>query len=288
MPCLFWRSQSMLSYRHAFHAGNFADVLKHLVQVEILRYLQQKDKPFVYIDTHAGAGLYSLRSPEAEKVGEYRHGIAKLLNQNWPQLADYVHSVQAVQSLEPDAMLYPGSPMLAQHWLRPQDRALLFELHPSDYRLLQQNMANRRQIQMQNSDGFAGLLSALPPKERRGLILIDPSYEIKTDYQTVVETLIKAHRRFATGTYALWYPVVDRARIDALEQTLIHSGIRDIQLFELGLSADTSARGMTSAGMIVINPPWTLKATMDQVLPPLMQCLAGGTGLWRSEVLVAE
>lgn len=283
----------MLSYRHAFHAGNFADVLKHLIQVEILSYLHQKEKPFVYFDTHSGAGLYSLSSEEAGKNAEYMNGIGILRQHPLAGCEAYLDVVaqvkpQADRSTVPADRLYPGSPRIAQIMLREQDRAQLHELHPQDFSLLQELMHGDRRIKVEKSDGFNGLIAALPPKERRGLVLIDPPYEVKTDYDTVVSTLIKAHRRFATGIYALWYPVVERARIDRLEQQLKDSGIARIQLFELGLSADTEGRGMTSSGMIVINPPWTLMADMQKLLPQLAETLAGKAGVWRAEEIAGE
>lgn len=278
----------MLSYRHAFHAGNFADVLKHLVEVEILRYLQQKEKPFVYLDTHAGAGLYSLQSDEAGKNAEYQNGIGALAGCDWPALQPYLQLVQQLSERDGQTQLYPGSPAIAQALLREQDRAQLYELHPQDVQTLQQLMRADRRVRVSHSDGFTGLLASVPPAERRGLILMDPPYEVKSDYDTVVSTLVKAHRRFATGIYALWYPVVERARIDRLEQALKASGIPRIQLFELGLGADTNERGMTSSGMVVINPPWTLKTTLDALLPQLAQRLGGAQGVWRSEELTGE
>ncbi|MCT7357649.1 23S rRNA (adenine(2030)-N(6))-methyltransferase RlmJ [Thalassolituus pacificus] len=283
----------MLSYRHAFHAGNFADVLKHLIQVEILQYLQQKEKPFVYIDTHSGAGLYSLQSAQAEKNAEFETGIGRLQDCDWPELQDYLQAVADSRPAHDQSgltsdQLYPGSPRLGQLFLREQDRAQLFELHPQDFRLLDELMATDRRIRVEQGDGFKGLIAALPPRERRGFVLMDPPYEIKSDYELVVETLAKAHRRFATGTYALWYPVVERSRINKLEQQLKATGIARIQLFELGLSADTDGRGMTSSGMIVINPPWTLKAKMQNLLPRLSQLLAGEQGVWRCEELAGE
>lgn len=278
----------MLSYRHAFHAGNFADVLKHLVQVEILQYLAKKDKPFIYIDTHAGAGLYALDSSEAQKTAEYQQGIAALADIQWPELQSYLACVEALSHKDGQSNLYPGSPAIAQYCLREYDKAELFELHPNDFIRLQQLMHNDRRIKVHKQDGFAGLIAKLPPAIKRGLVLIDPPYEVKADYQTVVDTLIKAHRRFATATYALWYPVVERERINLLEQQLKDSGIANIHLFELGLKADTEARGMTSAGMIVINPPWTLEQTITPLLPKLAKQLGKGQGVWRSEVLVSE
>ena len=279
----------MLSYRHAFHAGNFADVLKHLVQVEILRYLHQKDKPFVYIDTHAGAGLYALDSAVSGKTAEYQQGIARLGDCHWPAIQPYLNTVKSLSERDGVSHLYPGSPAIAQAYLRQDDRAQLYELHPADHELLCNLMQRDRRIRVQQADGFQGLIASVPPPERRGFILMDPPYEIKTDYETVVSSLIKAHKRFSTGIYALWYPVVERARIDKLEAALKASGIPRIQLYELGLTADTAGRGMTSAGMIVINPPWTLKSTLDELLPLLAQQLpADGKGVWRSAELAGE
>lgn len=277
----------MLSYRHAFHAGNFADVLKHWVVVEVLNYLKQKEKPFVYIDTHAGAGLYSLNSDMAEKNAEYLNGIGKLWDNDWLELKDYLTIVKHIAAQAPEVKLYPGSPALAQALLRDNDRALCFDLHSSDFALLKQSMGKDARVRVRNEDGFQGLLAALPPAERRAFVLIDPSYEIKSDYETVVDVLGKAYKKFPSATYALWYPVVDRARIHLLEQRLQSSGIKDIQLFELGLRADTAERGMTSAGMIVINPPWTLKKKLDALLPKL-SVLLSDQALWRSEILVSE
>ncbi|WP_430462835.1 23S rRNA (adenine(2030)-N(6))-methyltransferase RlmJ [Thalassolituus sp. LLYu03] len=283
----------MLSYRHAFHAGNFADVLKHLIQVEILNYLHQKDKPFVYIDTHSGAGLYSLHSAEAEKNAEYMNGIGTLRKTPLAGTEDYLAVVDQVKpafdrSNVKAETLYPGSPRIAQILLREQDRAQLYELHPTDFVQLQELMRGDRRIRVDKSDGYAGLISSMPPKERRALVLMDPPYEVKTDYDVVVSTLIKAHKRFPTGIYALWYPVVDRTRIDRLVQQLKDSGIPKIQMFELGLSADTDGRGMTSSGMIVINPPWTLMANMQKLLPTLAQTLAGAGGVWRCDEISGE
>lgn len=184
--------------------------------------------------------------------------------------------------------LYPGSPAIAQHLLREQDKAVLYELHPNDFKLLQENMRGDKRIKVHKQDGFSGLLSLLPHTIKRGLVLIDPPYEVKTDYQTVVSTLQKAYKKYATGTYALWYPVVERERIDLLEQQFKASGIKNIHLFELGLSADTAARGMTSAGMIVINPPWTLAKNLQALLPKLAQQLGKEQGVWRYLELAGE
>ncbi len=278
----------MLSYRHSFHAGNFADVIKHVVLVEILEYLIRKDKPFTYIDTHAGAGYYALTSEPSGKTREYESGIGKLFGQALPELASYLSIVGQYNNAGRLAH-YPGSPLIARHFLRREDRAWLYELHPRDFELLAANMAGQRSIKVLKEDGLKTFTRLLPPLSRRGLVLIDPSYELKTDYAAVVNALITAHRRFAGGIYALWYPVVERERIHQMEKALIGSGIRDIQLFELGLTADSRGHGMTAAGMIVINPPWTLLTRMQTILPLLASTLASGSnGYHRCRILAQE
>ncbi|MGV6808687.1 MAG: 23S rRNA (adenine(2030)-N(6))-methyltransferase RlmJ [bacterium] len=289
----------MLSYRHAYHAGNFADVLKHIIQVEILTHLVQKDKPFDYIDTHAGTGLYKLQLLPTQKNTpknlEYKQGIARLISasstQQWDEISHYLN---IITDYNPDAedgelQYYAGSPAFAEHFLRKKDRAWLFELHPNDYKQLAARYEHHRSIRVQQSDGYKGLLSLLPPISRRGLVMIDPSYEVKQDYQQVVDTLRQAHQRFATGIYALWYPVVERARIKKLENALINSGIRRIQLFELGIQADDRHAGMTAAGMIVINPPWRLREKLQPLLPKLAKQLTQDGRLhYRNVILVDE
>lgn len=278
----------MLSYRHSFHAGNFADVLKHIVLIEILQHLGKKEKAFDYIDTHAGAGLYHLASSHADKLQEYRSGIGKLDAAEWPELAAYfavIDAVNAGNSLE----YYPGSPFIALHCMRRQDRAWLYELHPEDAGLLLQNTQKVKRARVMREDGLKGLLSLLPPVSRRGLVLIDPSYEIKTDYDLVFQTVEKAYAKFPTGTYAIWYPVVERSRIIRLEKQFIKSGIKNIQRFELAITADSDERGMTASGMMVINPPWSLMNTMGQLLPKLVNSLtADNSAFYKCDVLVAE
>lgn len=272
----------MLSYRHAFHAGNFADVLKHIVLVEILEHMVKKDKPFDYIDTHSGAGGYSLHSAEARKTAEAAEGIEKLNADDFPELAAYFSAIGD------DNHYYPGSPALARHYLRPGDRGWLFEKHPADFQKLSRLFGGTRAVQVSDGDGYAGLMAKVPPHSRRAAVLMDPSYEMKTDYADVATTLIAAHKKFATGSYALWYPVVERRRIDTLEQRFIKSGIRDIQLFELEMRPDLggAGSGMTASGMLVINPPYTLMEKMQSLLPKLQTALGGSS--YRAEILVAE
>lgn len=278
----------MLSYRHSFHAGNFADVLKHIVLVEILDYLNKKDTGYEYIDTHSGAGLFNLRSNDAQKLQEYNNGIAKLDANAYPELAAYFELIRAVNPTD-NLAFYPGSPAIAQYFLRPQDRAWLYELHPKDYSLLCDTMAANKKIRVKQQDGLSGMLSLMPPTSRRGLVLIDPSYEIKTEYQLVADSVIKAHKKFSSGIFAIWYPVVDRSTIDRLEKNLVDSGIKNIQRFELGINADNPGRGMNNSGMIVINPPWTLLDKMSNLLPKLAKTISETDDLFfKCDVLAAE
>jgi 23S rRNA (adenine2030-N6)-methyltransferase len=281
----------MLSYRHAYHAGNFADVLKHCVFIHALEYMTQKDKPLRIIDTHAGAGGYKLGAGQALKNREFDTGIGKLWDQAAATMpADIAKYVEQVKAFNPGSLLshYPGSPMLAQQLMRAIDHLYLHELHSTDARLLEEACAQNKHIKVIEEDGFAGLQALLPPLEKRALILIDPSYEIKSDYQHLVKQVIQAHKRCATACFAIWYPVVSRARIDELERAFKKSGIANIQLFELAIAPDSYELGMTSSGMMVINPPWTLWASMEQCLPYLVEQLAPEQGFYRLEQLVAE
>lgn len=262
----------MLSYRHSFHAGNFADVIKHIVLIEILEHLVQKNTPFEYIDTHSGAGLYDLNSPQATKLDEHTTGISKLVFNDLPELSRYFEIVNKYNN-SASINVYPGSPEIAKYFLRTQDRAWLFELHPQDFALLNSNIGRNKRIRVSAEDGLKALMALLPPKSRRALVLIDPSYEIKSDYDLVVDSVIKAHKKFATGIYAMWYPVVDRRKIEIIEHKFISSGIKNIQRFELGIASDSNEHGMTSAGMFVINPPWKLFDKMSGLLPKLAQNL---------------
>lgn len=276
----------MLSYRHGFHAGNFADVLKHSVLSRVLVYLRQKDKPLLYLDTHAGRGVYSLTTREALKTGEFQQGIGRIWQRQAPEeLEPYL---DVIRVLNPDGTLqrYPGSPWLAHSLLRPTDRILLCELHPQDYQALSRVFRAEKRVYCVDEDGFARALAAVPPIERRGVVLIDPSYEIKTDYQRVIRELGLMYRRFATGVYLLWYPVISRSRIDQLRRQLVSSGIRRVCAFEINM-VDDEQEGMTGTGMIVINPPWPLLEEMRRLLPFLTDAL-GASGQWSAEELVGD
>ncbi|ELY2588969.1 23S rRNA (adenine(2030)-N(6))-methyltransferase RlmJ [Cronobacter sakazakii] len=270
----------MLSYRHSFHAGNHADVLKHTVQSLIIESLKEKEKPFLYLDTHAGAGRYLLSGEHAERTGEYLEGIARIWQRDDlpAELAPYISAVSHFNR-SGQLRYYPGSPLIARQLLRPQDSLQLTELHPSDFPLLRGEFQKDERARVERADGYQQLKSKLPPASRRGLILIDPPYEIKTDYQAVVQGISEGYKRFATGVYALWYPVVLRNHIKRMMNDLEATGIRRILQIELAVRPDSDQRGMTASGMIVINPPWKLEQQMATLLPWLHKALVpAGTG----------
>jgi 23S rRNA (adenine2030-N6)-methyltransferase len=281
----------MLSYRHAFHAGNFADVLKHILLIQLIDYLSKKEQPFCCIDTHAGAGDYALDSAYALKNKEFNSGIARLWQRDdLPDaVAQYVQLMKRANS-DGNMRRYLGSPLIIQQLLRNKDRLFLYELHPTEVELLTTTLNKDKRIKVFHSDGLKNTLALLPPQERRGLILIDPSYELKTDYTDIPNVLCAMYKRFATGTYALWYPVIERRRNQALERAIQTSGIKNVQLFELGIAADTHEHGMTASGLIVVNPPWTLKSQMQTILPWLVDALGNpnGTGFYRIQTLAEE
>lgn len=281
----------MLSYRHSFHAGNHADVLKHIVLMLILESLKQKEKGFYYLDTHSGVGHYRLFSEEAEKTAEFEEGIARLWQQAnlHPDLQRYVDLIKNLNYGGKALRYYAGSPLIAAQLLRPQDRALFTELHPSDYPLLRNNFKDYANISTKRDDGFQQVKATLPPKERRGLVLIDPPYELKEDYDLVVKAIEEGYKRFATGIYAIWYPVVWRQNIKRMIRQLEQTGIRKILQIELSVRPDSDQRGMTASGMIVINPPWQLASQMRELLPQLQQLLVPeGTGSWQVNWITPE
>ena len=280
----------MLSYRHAFHAGNFADVLKHLTLIQIIDYLSKKDTPFCCIDTHAGAGDYALDSGYALKNKEFLTGIGQLWQrQDLPDaVVRYVDCIKRANNNK--LTRYLGSPLIIQQLLRAKDRLFLYELHSTEISLLTKAIGKDKRVKIFHADGLKNALTLLPPQERRGLILIDPSYEVKSDYVEVPNALIAMHKRFATGIYALWYPVVNRHYNHTLEHILKDSGIKNIQLYELGIGADNSQQGMTASGLIVINPPWTLTSQMQELLPWLVTALSrdNNKGFYRIHTLAEE
>jgi 23S rRNA (adenine2030-N6)-methyltransferase len=265
----------MLSYLHGFHAGNHADVLKHTVLLAILDRLTAKDKPLRYVETHAGAGGYDLRSAAAQKNREHRGGIGKVWDADDapPAVARLVELVRGYNGGRADVARYPGSPWLARAALRRDDDLYLFELHPAEHRRLASAFGRERGVTVLREDGLAGCVGLVPPPSRRGLVLIDPSYETKDEPARVVDALAKAHRRFATGVYAIWYPVIERRWVERFERALRATGIAPLDFYQLCVAPD-GAGGLTGSGMAVVNPPYTLDEALDETLPWLARKLA--------------
>lgn len=263
----------MLSYRHAFHAGNFADVLKHSVLTLVLEYMTRKDKGFYYIDSHSGAGMYQLEDEYAQKTGEYKDGIAKLIdNEDLPEaLQPYIDLVKDINQAEQsdELALYPGSPGIARQFTRRQDSAHLFELHPADIEHLQAYSQRWNKSHVKQSDGYQGVLGLVPPPSRRGVVLIDPPYELKEDYLKAVRTIVNAYKKFATGTYILWYPVVKRELVEQMQDAFTKSDVRNLLQVEFCQKADTQEYGMTGTGLFIVNPPWQLNSQLAEILPYL-------------------
>lgn len=285
----------MLSYRHAFHAGNFADVLKHSVLTLVLDYMCRKEKGFYYIDSHSGAGMYQLTDEYAQKTGEYKDGIAKLINeQNLPEaLQPYVDLIKELNPTngkdeENELDLYPGSPGIAKRFMRRQDSTHLFELHPTDIQHLNDFCYRWKKVFVKQSDGYQGILGLVPPPSRRGVVLIDPPYELKEDYHKAVTTIIKAYKKFATGTYILWYPVVKREQVNSMEMAFINSDVKNLLQLEFCLSPDTDEYGMTGTGLFIVNPPWQLSKQMEEVLPYLKEKLGNNDSDFNVTQLIAE
>jgi 23S rRNA (adenine2030-N6)-methyltransferase len=263
----------MLSYRHGFHAGNHADVLKHVVEVLILDYLLQKPTALSYIDTHAGAGFYHFASAFSAQNREFDSGIAKLWQSEIElpaALRRYLDIINTCSAGE--AAGYPGSPAIALAMLREQDKAHLFELHPNDH----QNLSKRfkRRAQIHDSDGFAGLKALLPPPSKRALVLIDPPYEDKNDYRNVITTLKDCQRRFQNGVYALWYPLIPRDESKDLGRRLKALSPSNFLHAQLCVQAEQGSHGMYGSAMFVINPPWQLNTQLQEVMPVLQTLLA--------------
>ncbi len=282
----------MLAYRHAFHAGNHADVLKHTVMLRVLEHLNQKDKPYRWIDTHAGAGGYSLQDPAAQKKGEYLQGIARL----WdiqdparrkdmpPAVADYLAMVRKFNT-HGELTHYPGSPALAHALMRPGDHLRLFELHAADHRTLQLGFKDVKSAQIQNADGFAALKGQVPPTPRRGGVLIDPSYEGDADYLKVIQCLRDAVLRFPEGAYLVWYPLVSKHGAVRLPKQLKTLSPKAWLHATLTVQRpDAKGFGLAGSGMFVINPPFTLFDELKMVLPWLAKTLAQYEGAnWQLE-----
>jgi 23S rRNA (adenine2030-N6)-methyltransferase len=248
---------ALLSYRHLFHAGNFADVFKHALLARLLMALSAKEKPYLYLDTHAGIAHYDLRHPWAQKAREYENGIGRL----WkapapPPLLE--HYLDIVRALNPDGKLrfYPGSPLVAKRFQRPGDRMVLVELNPTDHEALRTAFAHEKRVAVELLDGYQSLRAYLPPAERRGLVLIDSPFDRSREFDRLLKAMKEAHARWPTGVYAIWYPLMEPATIRDFCDRVERSGIRKVLRLELVVRERDESRIIPGCGMLVVNPPW--------------------------------
>jgi len=282
-----------VNYRHAFHAGNFADVFKHAVLCRILMHLRAKPAAFRVTDTHAGAGVYDLTGAEASRSGEWRDGIARLVAAKLatPVAALLSPYLEVVNALNEHGRLttYPGSPALARAWLRPQDRLIACEIEPKAAAALRQNLRGDVRIKTLGVDGWTALSAYVPPEERRGLVLVDPPFEQESDFARLSHGLAAAHRKWATGIYALWYPIKGVSERDALAKSLRRHRIAKILRAEMIVAPLSNPDRLNGCGMILVNPPWTLESELSILLPALAAILAcDGKGGFRLDWLAGE
>ncbi len=259
-----------MNYRHAFHAGNFADVIKHAALTRILVHLREKAQAFRVVDTHAGAGLYDLASDEASRTGEWREGVGRLVAtplspEVQALLAPYLAAIAALNG-GGDLRRYPGSPLIALSLMRPQDRLVACELEPNAATALAANLRHDARARAVPIDGWVALNAYVPPKERRGVVLVDPPYEDKNEFARLADAVASAHRKWATGVFLLWYPIKDRDGPDLLAGALARSGIAKVLRAELELPPAGEPARLHGAGLIIVNPPWRLADELAQLL----------------------
>ena len=280
-----------MNYRHAYHAGNFADVLKHVTLVALLDHLGRKDAPYFYLDTHAGRGDYPVAAPETQRGGEYREGILRLLGTQGapPAVVRYLDLVRELGSEDGHLVSYPGSPRIGVALLRGSDRAALCELEPREADELRALLRGHPRAQVHERDGYEALLALLPPREKRGLVMIDPPYEQPDEFERLEQAIVAAHARWPTGVYTAWYPIKAGGADGRFLARMAASGVRRQLVAELTVERDDSPGGLNGAGMLVINPPWQLDERLAAALPWLHQRLAAeGRGRRRVSWLVPE
>lgn len=265
-----------MNYRHIFHAGNFCDVMKHIIFMRLLSYMKRKEKAFRVIDTHAGIGLYDLSTNEARKTFEWHSGIGRLLTKKASDMpsgvADYL---ELVTSLNKDEFtIYPGSPIIARQLLRKQDRLTVTELHEDDFKILSHHFSGDHQVKTIHLDGWFALGSFVPPKEKRGCVLIDPPYENRDDFTVMAAKLHKALRRWPGGTYALWYPLKNKSSVSAFKNNLNHASFQDAFTAEIWVSDPNGESQLFGSGMLIINPPYILADELHTILPYLARVMA--------------
>jgi 23S rRNA (adenine2030-N6)-methyltransferase len=292
---------TIMNYRHAYHAGNFADVLKHSVLFALIQALRAKETPFALIDTHAGSGCYALDSEEAGKTGEYREGITRLLFPDLqrnkaaqqalpPLLRHWLDAILALPGNEQGLKLYPGSPLQAARAMRPTDSAYLCELHPEEAALLRELFHHDSRVHVHNRNGYEALKALLPPKEKRGLVLIDPPYEAQEAEYRLIETALKAALlRWPNGIYAIWYPIKLRSQVQPFLRGLQHCGARRVLRAELLVHPDDSPLRLNGSGMVILNGPWNLEAVLREPLQAMARLLSQERPAeWRLDWLLQE
>ncbi|MEO8402808.1 MAG: 23S rRNA (adenine(2030)-N(6))-methyltransferase RlmJ [Gammaproteobacteria bacterium] len=264
-----------MNYRHTYHAGSFTDAFKHIALIALIQSLLHKDTPFCYLETHAGIGSYDLLSVTAQKTKEFEMGVKKIFTATNPPalIQDYL---SCIKKLNPDEALrhYPGSPYFAQHFMRPDDRAVLSELHPDDAHTLKRFFARDKQISVHAQDGYQSLVAFLPPKERRGLVLIDPPYEKPDELMSLPRILAQTIKRWDTGIYAVWFPIKNRLQIDRFYRELKTKISRPMLFSELCIYPEDVAQQLNGCGMVIINPPWQLDLRLKEILPWLWKTLS--------------
>ncbi len=271
-----------MSSRHAYHAGNFADVVKHVILTRVLTYMKVKPQPFRVIDTHAGAGRYDLASLEAGKTGEWRDGIGRLAGTYMPEditelLAPYLDAVASMNA-PGEVAFYPGSPMIARRMMRAGDTLVANELHLGDFTLLKNELRRFNDTKVSNLDAWIAIKALLPPPERRGVILIDPPFEQADEFEKLVDALANGLRRFANGVYLVWYPVKDQAQASRFVAKVSALGCRKMLDVRLTVSEPFAGLGLTEAGLLILNPPFSLKSELERILPYLATLLSEGRG----------
>jgi len=285
-----------MNYRHMYHAGNFSDVVKHVILISLIEALKQKDKPFCYLETHAGAGLYDLQTIEADKTQEYRNGILRIFtkandskdkdtkhksNTSMPKLINTYLDIAVAYGFP---KTYPGSPLIAQTCLRPTDSMILMELHLEEMKALKHIFRNGscKNIAIHHQDGYLGMKAFLPPKEKRGLILIDPPFEKTNEWEQIISTVQMGLKRFPSGVYAIWYPLKDNTAVNQFHQQLKTLEVEERVVVELSVYPDDIAFGLTGCGMAIINPPWQWSKSIEEMIPWLWQVLANdGQGRYK-------
>ena len=275
-------SFALMNYRHAFHAGNFADVLKHIVLCRVLEYMKRKDKAFRVFDIHAGIGLYDLESDKASRTGEWKDGIKKLVDMEPPAeinelLAGYLEVIASYNDQQMQSLTrYPGSPCITRNLMRKQDRLSLYELHPEDVQELKTHFTDDFQTRVYHLDGWFAMGSHLPPKERRGLVLIDPPFEQVDEFDTIIDNLVKAHKKWAGGTYIIWYPIKNPQTVSKFMTLLKAANLGEVLRVEQSVAPVKVDQGLSASGLVVINPPYVLLDELKVIMPFLNNVLGRG------------